>query len=538
VTGQERNATYVAVAAGLICLAVYLRALGCGFVDWDDHGYILNNTTIRTMDRSFFATVFSPSYFGFWMPLTWISLAIDYRFWGVDPFGYHLTNILLHAANTGLVVLIADRLCRDRFAGGPAPLRSRFLYPGMLLLAGLLFGIHPLRAESVAWATERKDVLNGLFTLGSVLAYLRHAREREAGRALVMVSRPYLLSLALFACSLMAKSVSVVLPLLLLVADFYPLERFRKGRALALVAEKAPFLLLSAGMAFLTLQVAARDSILVSGLSLSQRLVISGHAVFEYCRLMLWPAGIIPLYIVPDPLPVSYTVETLAVAVACLGIGAAWRRAWLPAVWLSFLIPLLPVLAFAQNGIQSLAARFTYLPSVGPSIAVAFLLAAAWSRRARALQRSVAVLVVAVLVFYAALTQRQIDVWQDTGSLWSRVIAIAPFDRAYFYRGLFHADSGRYDAAVADYSACLEIALSEKLPEAFNLYAFRGEALVRAGRYEEAVADLTTAIGISPHPVYFHHRGLALKGLGRMAEAEEDFRRAGTATGQVQWYPS
>ena len=542
VTGRTNKIAMVAVTAGLICLAVYLRTLSCGFVDWDDHGYIVNNVTIRTLDGDFFATVFSPSYFGFWMPLTWVSFAVDYRLWGLDPFGYHLTNILLHAVNTGLVVLLADRLCRDRFSEEPGTPGSRYLYPGMLLVAGLLFGIHPLRVESVAWATERKDVLNGVFTLGAVLAYLRYAREREAGGVGWRVLRPYLISLLLFACSLMAKSVSVVLPLVLLTLDRYPLERFRKGRALPLLVEKAPFLLLSASMALLTLTLAAQDNILASTLTPYQRLVVSGNALYEYCRLLLWPVGIVPLHIVPDPLPVSYTVATLAAAGVCLAIGAAWRSLALPAVWLSFLLPLLPVLAFAQNGIQAYASRFTYLPSVGPSIAAAVMLASCYRRCSGTQSRSgrvvVLLLVALLLICYGGATQRLIAVWHDTGSLWSRQIALAPFDRAYFYRGLYRLDRGDYEAAVADYSASLDLALREGLPEAFNLYAFRGEALVKAGRFAEAVADLTTAIGVSPHPVYFYHRGVALKGLGRIQEAEEDFRRAGSATGQVQWYPT
>jgi hypothetical protein len=364
--GNYRGA---AAIAGIICLLVYLRALSCGFVSMDDPDYVLNNAAIRRLDGPLLSWAFGAAHAGFWMPLTWLSLAFDYRFWGLNPAGYHLTNILLHAVNTGLVVLVADAVCRRMDHDGDG---EGAAYPAMLLLAGLLFGIHPLRVESVAWVTERKDVLNGLFTLGSLLCYLRYTRwggERGAGRY-------YLLSIVLFACSLMAKSVSVVLPAILLVLDRYPLRRLTRETAARVLAEKVPFLVLSLCMAVATVRFAAGSDYLVSYdiFPFAQRLVVSGNAVYEYVRLLLAPVGILPLWVIPDPLPPAYTATSLLSAAACIGILAAWKNHPLVTVWLCFLIPLLPVLAFLQNGDQSYAARFTYLPSVAPAIAAALLI--------------------------------------------------------------------------------------------------------------------------------------------------------------------
>lgn len=527
-----------ALIVALISLLVYLRALDCGFVNWDDQIYILNNVDIRGLDRKFFVWAFTDTATGWWMPLTWLSFAVDYHFWGLDPFGYHLTNILLHAVNGGLVVLLADRLLAGAAGSGeqgPAPARWR--YPALLLLAGLVWGLHPLRVESVAWATERKDVLNGAFALGAAIFYLHYAQLVDVpGRRRTAV-HAYLASLVLFGCSLMAKPVSVVIPILFLVADWAPLGRLRRGGVLALVREKVPYFALAAAMATLTLAVAEQDNVLLN-LTLGQRIAVSGNAVFEYCRLTLWPVGIIPLYFIPDPIPVAYTVKTVIVAgAACCCVYAGIKRPWLLATGLCFVIPLLPVMAFTQNGIQAFAARFTYLPAVVPSIVAAAGMGKVYAWGAGRTKRlPVAGLAVALLFFYGAMTVRLIDVWHDSGTMWSRVIAFQPFDRAYFYRALFRVDNGDYSAAVDDYTACLEIALREGLPEAFNLYAFRGEAFLRWGKYDEAVRDFSAAIASAAQPLYYYNRGVALRKLGRLAEAAADFRRAGKAKGQIEWF--
>ncbi|RII26161.1 MAG: hypothetical protein CXR31_10660 [Geobacter sp.] len=527
----------MALVAGLICLLVYLRALGCGFVNWDDQDYILNNAAIRSLDANLVTWAFTNHVVGWWMPLTWLSFALDYHFWGLNPLGYHLTNIVLHAVNTGLVVLIAARI-GNYTVPESVPDCSRWLTTGSLLLGGLLFGIHPLRVESVVWATERKDVLNGLFFLGAILAYLRYVRKHDTGSPGAM--RDYLFAVALFCCSLMAKQVSVVMPVMLLVMDWYPLGRLRRVGLRAVLLDKIPFFAFSVAMTVFTLTIAVQDNVLAN-LSFGQRLVISGNAVFEYMRLLLYPVGIIPVYIIPQPIPVAYTAKTVVVMLVCVGIVASWKRAWLPSLWLCFLLPLVPVLAFTQNGIQAFAARFTYLPSVAPAIAAALVLIVFCRKLVgevgRGKQLFVMGLLAMVLMIYGVTTQRLIGVWHNSGTFWTRVIEYQPFDRAFFYRGLFYVDEGNYQAAVTDYTTSLALALSDGFPEAFNIYAFRGEAFAKAGQYTDAVADFTNAIERSPQPLYFYHRGLALQAQGRMADAAADFRRAGQAQGQMRWFP-
>lgn len=528
------QATVVAITAGIICFIVYLRALGCDFVNWDDQGFVLENTAIRHLDAAFFRWAFASPPIDLYVPLTYLSYALDYQFWELNPFGYHLTNVLLHAINAGLVVLIADRVLQ----GVGCRIEGKYLYPGMLLVAGLLWGIHPLRVESVAWVAERKDVLNGLFLLSSLLYYLKYVQQKDASQDSL---RYYLTSLTLFALSLLAKPISVVIPVILLVIDWYPLKRLHKGNFRLIFFEKVPFFLLALLFSLGTIYLAASEFLMAtSALSVAERFVVAGNGLFEYFRLMLFPVGILPVHLLPDPIPHVFLLKAIAATCFCGVILYAGRnRPWVLMTLLCFVIPFLPVLGFIQNGYQAFAVRFTYLPSIVPSIVAALILVKGglqFSGKRRILQRVVLlVLPVAVLACYTAGTQRLIGVWQDTATLWSRQIAYQPFGRAFFWRGLYYMDKGMYDAAADDFTTCLPMAAKEKVPDLYNLYAFRGEAYSQAGRFNDAVLDLSHAITAFPHPLYYFHRGIALQGLGKLQEAAEDFRKAGNARGVMRW---
>jgi len=531
----------VALAAAVICLLVYLRTLGSDFVNFDDTFYVLNNEAIRQLDWNLVVWAFTAPMAN-WVPLTHISLAIDYQLWELNPLGYHLTNILLHSANTGLVVLIADGMYRKRFAETGIMDERKYLYPGMLLLAALIFGIHPLRVESVAWVTERKDVLNGIFSLSAIYFYLRYVnRKMEEGWTSAVV-RYYLTAVILFLISLLAKTMSVTIPALLLVIDWYPLGRMKSGREIMpLIVEKIPFFGLSAAASFLMISRSSKlgNLLPVDQFPLGSRIVASGNALFEYCRLQLLPFGISPLHIIPSPIPAAYTVKTILVILAAVVILVLGKRfSWLAAAWCCFVIGLVPILAVFQANPMSFAAHCTYLPSLFPSIIAAALLARVYNNFAatRPYGKIMLGLAAALLVFYAAMTQKHIGIWKDSEALWTRVIEIQPFDRPYFTRGLHYVDAGRYQDAIDDYSVCLKFMTDDKNPEAFNLHAFRGEALAKAGRYEEAVRDFTAAIEAYPHRLYYYHRGMALRELGRTGEAEADLQRAGNAKGQMFWF--
>jgi hypothetical protein len=530
----------VAITAGLICMAIYMRSLSCGFVNLDDLAYVVGNTNIRNFDSKFFSWAFGIIDFAnLWMPLTWISFAIDYHFWGLNPLGYHLTNNLLHAFNTGLVVLIADKICHDKYPWEETP---KYLYPAMLLLAGLLFGIHPLRVESVAWISERKDVLNGVFSLCSILCYLHYVRATESNQHLSRM-RNYLFSLILFAMSLMSKPSSIFIPVLFLAADWYPLMRLRKGNIWPVLLEKFPFLVLSFAQSIMTLYLGYKKDALLSveSVSIAERLIISGNAIFEYLRLELFPVGILPYYAIPDELPVSFKVNAAIIAlVICYCAITARKYPLLTISWVSFLLPLLPVLSIFQNGDQAFAARYTYLPSVMPGIVAAMFFASMFSKLEtspfKLPMKLLTICIICVVIMFGATTIKLIGVWKDTGTLWNRVIEYQPLGRLYLQLGQYYFSIGNFDGAIENFSIAIDAASRHDMPYLFNILAFRGEALRTKGRYVEAVNDFTAAINMSPHVTYYYYRGLALEAMGSVTDADNDFEHAGGKEWPLKWF--
>ncbi len=528
----------VAFAAAIVTILLYLPVLKYGFVHIDDPAYVQNNPLITSLNLDTVLSAFSRSHVGWWMPLTWLSFAVDYHFWKLNPFGYHLTNILLHAVNSALVVFIADQACKVRGEDGERAIRPGYFYPGILLVAGLCFGTHPLRVESVAWITERKDVLNGIFCFASILFYLLFVEQKGNTSGKSRAALYYQLSLLCFVSSLMAKSTSVVLPVMLLVLDWSPLGRFDRKNVRTVLLEKVPYFVAAVLVTVFTLSIASQNQYLVTyeSFPFTQRLAVSGNAIWEYCRLLLYPAGLSPFNIIPDPVPVVYTMKAFLVVIAAAWILFAGISTRYKACLLFFILPLLPVLAFFQNGDQSYADRFTYLPSL--SIVIFFTIFLVDRASLVGTRREVLILLVAVPVvfFFMFTTARQLAVWESTETYWTRVIDIEPLAISYKERGRYYHLIGRYDAAVADFNSAIERVTTTLKPYEYNLYAYRAESLQCADHNDLAVIDFTKAIAGLPHPAYFFHRGLALRALGRAKDADDDFRRAGPNPGQIGWF--
>lgn len=538
--------------AGLASAAaflVYLPVLQNKFVNlWDDNWYICNNPHIRSLNSGFLKWAIFGLHVSNWQPLTWISYAIDYSIWGLDPSGFHLTNIILHAANTFIVVVLVTRLIevweerkRQSVWGQPPVETSSFSGNEKLIVgtvAGLLFGLHPLHVESVAWASERKDVLCGLFFLLSILAYIKYAARSGGPRSELpfFLERRYHFSLALFTLALMSKPMAVSLPLVLLILDWYPLGRIKSVKTFrAAFLEKIPFFVLSGGVSVLTLIAQKKGGSItpIKALPLSDRALVAARSLVLYIWKTVFPLDLSPLY--PYPKTISFLSASfflpvlcvMAVTALCL-FSAKRQRLWL-ACWSYYVITLLPVLGIVQVGKQSMADRYTYLPGLGLSIAAGISVAWAWRRLGahkggRALRISGAAFAFLIVVSMAYLTGRQIGVWKSNLAFWNSIIEREPgkVPFAYINRGNVFNKMGQSAKAISDYSEA--IALDPFRAEA---YYNRGIEFAKTGQSGKAIADYIRAIALKPdYADAYNNLGTEFGEKGQFVRAILAFKKA------------
>ncbi len=552
----KKNQYYLAVLAAFAALLVYLPALHNEFAELDDAVYVLKNPFIRSFDSTLFRWAFFHFYAANWHPLAWLSHALDYALWGLKPLGHHLTNIILHAVNTALVVLLAAKLLEtagDRSAlHTPAPSlndRTILITAGVI---GLLFGLHPVHVESVVWVAERKDLLCAFFFLLSIMAYVKYADSQESGvggRGPVknageksgskkfLTNKHYLLTCCFFILALMSKPMAVTLPVVLLILDWYPLNRIRSFKNLwDAIVEKAPFLVLSILSSIVTMwaQQTGGAMKMMAIVPLSTRVLVAVQTLLTYLGKILVPVNLIPFYPYPRDASlysfeyVSAIIMAIGITVACM-VAARRQKAWLSA-WGYYVITLVPVLGLIQVGEQSMADRYTYLPSLGPFFIAG--LGTAWAaRKTRWVKRGEAIslfpaviltLSIAILLSYATI--HQVRLWRNGIMLWSSVIEREPTQVpfAYRFRGQAFEKAGQFDRAAADYRRA--IALNPRFIETYNDL---GLLYGRARLYEQAIEVFRRSISLDPgRASSYSNRGRTYFHLGRYDEALDDLNRA------------
>ncbi len=538
--GFRQNGGLEAIAPALVGLAtllVFLPALGNQFVNWDDEVNLVSNPQFRGLGWVELRWMFGNTLGGHYIPVTWLSFGLDYVLWGMRPAGYHATSVVLHAANAILFYFVARRLLRAAVQADPRSLTFG------AAAAALLFSLHPLRVESVAWVTERRDVLMGFFALLCVVAYLR-AIDRDGGDALHRGW--YWTGVGLFGLALLSKSVVVGLPVVLLLLDIYPLRRLatepREAGARSLfrlALEKIPFALLATAVAAITLTVGAGHRLMTSieTLGVIQRLAISAYSLTFYLWKTVAPSPLSPLYTLFHPIlpwSATYLVPAVFVGVVTLAAILGYRR-W-PAgliAWAAYLVLLAPVVGILHNGEQIAADRYTYLACAPWAILGGA--GVAWSRHAArngtlsppvgaAVTGAAAIIIVA----FAGLTVRQVAVWHDSVTLWTHAAAVEPAsDIPIFYLGWALADAGRFDEAKAHFERALR-RVPDSLPDLkaqLDLHA--GIVEQRAGRPGGAERYFREALAQDPtHAVALIRLGTVLLQQGRAAEAEAAWTRA------------
>jgi tetratricopeptide (TPR) repeat protein len=483
---------------------VFYHVLQHGFLDLDDPDYVTQNTHVKdgvTLAGIRWAFVSGAS--ANWHPLTWISLMLDAQCYGDFARGYHFTNIFFHALNAVLAFLVLRKMTGNT-------------WPSAFCAA--LFAWHPLRVESVAWIAERKDVLSGIFFWLTLLVYARFAQQSKSPGAKSKVR--YFAALSLFALGLMSKPMLVTVPFLLLLMDYWPLQRFNISTLQRLLLEKIPFFTLSFVSCIVTFLVQKNWGAVVESQSLEHRLANAAVSTVRYAEDFVWPANLAVVYSLPDHWPFLAVAAAVIfiICVTALAIVQARRRPWLFVGWFWFIGMLVPVLGVVQVGLQAMADRYTYLPIVGLQLALIWTLAElrfSWHQFLKPLAAATA------LVACIFQTRNQITFWKSPETLYEH--ALGATQRNYLaecYLGTTLLNENRFSEAELHFQQAL------KLKPDFSDARFKfGVALVQSGRDNDALVAYDQLLKQNPgHALADYNIGIVLLGQNHPAEAIPHFK--------------
>ncbi len=546
----------ICLALAVLTIAAFWQLKDCGFINFDDNIYVYENAYVQSgFNWNSIGKIFSfelSKTIGHWHPLTWLSLMLDYQIFGLNPSGYHLVNLLFHILNTVLLFLILNRM-------------TKALWPSAFVAA--LFAIHPLHVESVAWITERKDVLSTFFMMLTLGAYSYYVENREWKR--------YVLVLLFFILGLMAKPMLVTLPFVLLLLDFWPLNRLSEVKATSKIpavemkselsgkkkksrkkdAEKAVAAVKSAEVKkpavsefkwsliyplllekILLFIFSILSSIATYVAADSAGAVHSGAIPFVirignafvsyvvYVGKMILPVNLAVLYPHPGKV-ILWQVLGAAIFLIVMTFIVIWKAKKLPFLatgWFWYLITLVPVIGIVQAGPQAMADRYAYVSLIGLFIMVAWgvpVLLRKWTYRKQIL---IAISALSILCL-SVMTWMQVGYWRDSVTLFNHTLNVTNGNyRAYNIRGVAYADLANYKQAIADYSKAIEI--EPGFPDA---YYNRGKDYAVLGNHRQAIEDYSRAIRIKPnYAIAFNNKGNAYTDLGNHRQAVEDYTRA------------
>jgi tetratricopeptide (TPR) repeat protein len=476
-------------------LALYGQLQDHEFIHYDDYEYVVENPHLRCgLTLRGITWALTTGYAGNWHPLTWLSHMLDCQLYGLNPKGHHLSSLLLHIINTLLLFLVLKRMTGALW-------RSAF--------AAALFAFHPLHVESVAWVSERKDVLSTLFWMMTLWAYVRYVERPAIGR--------YMLSLLFFFLGLTAKPMLVTLPFVLLLMDYWPLARFqfgtlKEGESLRaggtpvdthpwriagrLLWEKVPFLVLAASSSVVTFLVQREWGTMPSLIPLKIRAANALYSYALYMGKMIWPQNLAVFYPHPGNTLTLWQwggAALLLASISLLAVMAARQIPYLIMGWLWYLGTLVPVIGFIQVGSQAMADRYTYVPLIGLFVIIS------WGVHRLAGKSPLLKGIVSVFAIFAMTglfvsTMRQVSTWKDGKTLFEHALAVTSRNvLAHNNLGNALAREGKQEEAAYHFAEALRFS-----PHDATAHNNLGNALVELGRIEEAVAHYTEALRIRP----------------------------------------
>jgi protein O-mannosyl-transferase len=536
------NSFWICLILTLVTAAVYSQVRSYDFINYDDPGYIYENTNIQNgITLQAVKWAFSTGNMGNWHPLTWLSHMLDWWLFGSNAGGHHLTNLIFHIANTLLLFIVLKQM-------------TQRLWPSAFVAA--LFALHPLHVESVAWVSERKDVLSTFFWLLTMWAYVRFVKRQRIA--------DYLLIVAFFALGLMAKPMLVSLPFVLLLLDYWPLNRIKsKQSLLPLLIEKFPLFVMVIASSVITYLVQIKGGAVTkfAVLPLKFRILNAFVSYMEYIEKMIWPVRLVYFYPHPGPnisVLYAFVSAVLLLAVTVLILRFAKNHRYLATGWFWYLGTLIPVIGIVQVGVQSMADRYSYITLTGLFVIIAWGLPELFGRRKVLL----AALSVTVLAALSICTYIQLQYWKSSLPLFQHALEVndnnkgadnnykahlcladvllkdGRIDEAIYHnleavriRPDFietHNDlgnnlykTGRVDAAIGSYRLALEIN-----PADAEVNANIGVALATKGDYVQAAKHYRIAVKTMNTPAVHNNLGYALAKMGKVDEAIEQFRQA------------
>lgn len=513
----------------LTVMACYLSTLNHEFV-WDDDANFIENFNYRGLSPSHLYWMFTTFHDANYHPLAWLTLGIDYVLWGMNPAGYHLTNLVLHVLNAVLFYFLIAAFLKRTIAVSNTSLVGVQI---SAFIGALFFAIHPLRVETVAWVSARGDVLCGFFYLITIIAYVRMSDKKSTiGRR-----KWFLLSILFFIFSLLSRAWGITLPLVLLILDAYPLRRFNINSGTTwsyrrLLIEKIPFALLALGAGILAFLAKKGSMLMVAEHGVAGRFVQAMYGLCFYIWKTVAPFRLSPFYLLDktfNPLTPKYLLSTLAVFGITAGLIIMRRRwPWAITAWGCYALIVSPLLGFVQSGPQIAADRYTYISCMPFGVLVGagiHRMLTSWRKGSfPLLVWGLAVFAILTgLVFLTVNSSRQIRVWHDKRSLWNHVLQLDPDNYlAYYNRGVLNQDQGNLADAIADYNFSVKLN-----PEYLEAYYNRGVSHESQGHFAAAIEDYNTTIKLDPeHVKAYNNRGAIRKKKGDLAGAIVDFTRA------------
>lgn len=526
---------FVPLLVAVLTCATFLPALWNDFVNWDDDRNLIDNLFYRGLGWRQLSWMFSTFHEGHYQPLSWLTFGLDYLIWGMNPVGYHLTSLVLHGANAVFFYFVAQRLLCAALPQASAAENWRLSVSAGF--TALLFSVHPLRVESVAWVTERRDLLSALFFFAAIYSYLQaYAVENNQTRRRWLTG-----AIVVYALSLLSKATAMTLPIVLLLLDVYPLKRLRREWPVRftpalreLLWQKLPFLVLAILFAVIALFAQQNIGALhpVENYFVTYRLGQVFYGLCFYLLKTLVPVSLSPLYELPYDFE-AWTPVFLACGVAVVVLSALLfllRQRWPAALacWVYYLVVVAPVLGVAQSGPQLVADRYSYLSCLSWALLAGgffYRFLSSHTKRSDRVFRFAAVstLASALLGILGFLVWQQTQVWHDSKTLWRHAIAVGS------------------DSAIARYNLARIFELEDKLPQSVESYRRAisinptmadahhnlARLLAQQGKPDEAIAHYREALKFKPNDAETHNNlALLLASKGELEASLAELRRA------------